>query len=99
MSLARRLGAPRVLGIALRSAGLLAEGADVVTKLDQAVDVAASGLTNRDIAQALFVTPKTVESHLGQTYRKLNVASRRQLPCIMSQPNADVGSPRVSQAQ
>jgi hypothetical protein len=35
MSLARRLGAPRVLGIALRSAGLLAEGADVVTKLDQ----------------------------------------------------------------
>jgi DNA-binding NarL/FixJ family response regulator len=61
--------------------------------------MAASGLTNRDVAQALFVTPKTVEWHLGQTYRKLNVASRRQLPCIMSQPNADVGSRRVSQAQ
>jgi DNA-binding CsgD family transcriptional regulator len=61
--------------------------------------MAASGLTNRDIVQALFVTPKTVEWHLGQTYPKLNVSSRRQLPRLMSQPNADVGSPRVSQAQ
>ena len=61
--------------------------------------MAASGLTNRDIAQALFVTPKTVEWHLGQTYRKLNVSSRTAVPTHMSRPNADVGSPRVSQAQ
>ena len=41
---------------------------------------AASGETNRDIAQALFVTPKTVEVHLSNAYRKLGVRSRRELP-------------------
>ena len=35
--------------------------------------------TNRDIAQALFVTPKTVEVHLSNAYRKLGVRSRGEL--------------------
>ncbi len=43
------------------------------------VDLAARGATNRDVAQALFVTPKTVELHLGNAYRKLGISSRRQL--------------------
>jgi DNA-binding CsgD family transcriptional regulator len=42
--------------------------------------MAASGLSNREIAQALFVTEKTIEWHLGQTYRKLGVSSRHDLP-------------------
>ena len=42
--------------------------------------MAADGMTNRDIAQALFVTQKTVEMHLGSVYRKLGVQSRRALP-------------------
>jgi DNA-binding CsgD family transcriptional regulator/tetratricopeptide (TPR) repeat protein len=42
--------------------------------------MAADGMTNRDIAQALFVTQKTVEMHLGSVYRKLGVHSRRALP-------------------
>jgi DNA-binding CsgD family transcriptional regulator len=41
--------------------------------------LAAEGMTNRDIAQALFVTPKTVEVHLSATYRKLGIRSRRAL--------------------
>ena len=41
---------------------------------------AAAGDTNRDIAQALFVTPKTVEVHLSNAYRKLGIRSRRELP-------------------
>jgi DNA-binding CsgD family transcriptional regulator len=44
------------------------------------VDLAADGETNRDIAQALYVTPKTVEVHLSNAYRKLGVRSRRELP-------------------
>jgi DNA-binding NarL/FixJ family response regulator len=44
------------------------------------VDLAARGATNRDVAQALFVTPKTVELHLSNAYRKLGITSRRQLP-------------------
>jgi DNA-binding CsgD family transcriptional regulator len=42
-------------------------------------DLAAGGRTNRDIAQALYVTPKTVEVHLSNAYRKLGIASRREL--------------------
>ena len=41
--------------------------------------LAADGRTNRDIAQELFVTPKTVEVHLSAAYRKLGIASRRGL--------------------
>jgi DNA-binding CsgD family transcriptional regulator len=42
--------------------------------------LAVDGLSNRDIAQTLYVTPKTVEVHLGNAYRKLGIASRRELP-------------------
>jgi DNA-binding NarL/FixJ family response regulator len=41
--------------------------------------LAAEGDTNRDIAQTLFVTPKTVEVHLSNVYRKLGIRSRREL--------------------
>jgi DNA-binding NarL/FixJ family response regulator len=41
--------------------------------------MAAEGPTNREIAQALFVTPKTVEVHLSSAYRKLGISSRSQL--------------------
>jgi DNA-binding CsgD family transcriptional regulator len=42
-------------------------------------DLAADGQTNRDIAQTLYVTPKTVEVHLTNAYRKLQIGSRREL--------------------
>jgi DNA-binding CsgD family transcriptional regulator len=42
-------------------------------------DVAGKGLTTRQIAQELFVTPKTVEFHLRQIYRKLEISSRPEL--------------------
>ena len=42
-------------------------------------ELAAEGLTTRQIAERLFVTPKTVEAHLWQIYRKLNVGSRAEL--------------------
>lgn len=42
-------------------------------------DLAAAEKTNRDIAQTLYITPKTVEVHLSNAYRKLGIASRREL--------------------
>jgi DNA-binding CsgD family transcriptional regulator len=39
----------------------------------------AEGMTNREVAAALFVTPKTVESTLTRIYRKLGVRSRTEL--------------------
>lgn len=44
---------------------------------------AAAGDTNREIAETLFVTPKTVELHLSNAYRKLGVAGRRELAAAL----------------
>jgi DNA-binding CsgD family transcriptional regulator len=56
-------------------------GAASLTPSERRVaEMAAGGLTNRDIAQALFVTPKTVEVHLSSSYRKLGIGARSQLP-------------------
>ena len=47
--------------------------------------MAAEGMTNREIAQALFVTIKTVQYHLGNTYRKLEISSRGDLPAVLGE--------------
>ena len=43
----------------------------------------ARGGSNREIAAELFLSPKTVEFHLSQIYRKLNVRSRTQLTAVL----------------
>lgn len=56
-------------------------GVDALTPSERRVaGLAAGGLTNRAIAQQLFVTDKTVEGHLASAYGKLGVRSRRDLP-------------------
>ena len=42
-------------------------------------EMAASGMTNHQIAQAIFLAPGTVEKHLTSVYAKLAVSSRHQL--------------------
>ena len=42
-------------------------------------ELAVSGMTNRDIAAALFISPKTVEVNLSRIYRKLKIRSRMEL--------------------
>lgn len=44
----------------------------------QVLELVAEGLTNREIAQRLFVTPDTVKTHTSNIYAKLNVHSRAQ---------------------
>ena len=58
----------------------------------RAAHMAAQGLSNKEIAQALFVTVKTVEQHLGRVYRKLDISSRRQLGAALRGP-ADAPTP------
>ena len=50
--------------------------------------LAVEGLTNREIAHSLFVTPKTVEVHLTSVYKKLDVKSRRELPAVFESSEA-----------
>jgi DNA-binding CsgD family transcriptional regulator len=47
--------------------------------------MAMAGPTNREIAQALFVTEKTVEMHLSNAYRKLGISSRSQLTRVLAE--------------
>ena len=48
-------------------------------------DLAAAGCSNREIAQQLFLTRKTVESHLRSVYMKLDIEGRAGLPQLLSQ--------------
>jgi len=59
---------------------LLLSGVESLTASEKRVaSFAADGLSNKDIAQALFVTTKSVEVHLGNVYRKLGIGSRTEL--------------------
>ncbi len=75
----------------MRAAGarprrLAVSGADSLTPSERRVArMAAEGMINREIAQSLFVTEKTVETHLRHTYAKLKVRSRGELPAAITQ--------------
>jgi DNA-binding NarL/FixJ family response regulator len=45
-----------------------------------------AGQSNREIAQAPFVTPKAVEFHLANAYRKLDIGSRTELAGVTAAP-------------
>ncbi|MGZ4382138.1 MAG: AAA family ATPase [Gaiellaceae bacterium] len=51
---------------------------------EQIARLAASGLKNREIAERLFVSPKTVEANLARAYRKLGIRSRAELGATMA---------------
>jgi DNA-binding CsgD family transcriptional regulator len=63
----------------------LLSGVEALTPSERrVVEMAASGLIDRDIARALFVTPKTVEAHLTRAYAKLGVRRRDELAAALT---------------
>jgi DNA-binding CsgD family transcriptional regulator len=93
MELAARCSATALVeraGIELRAAGarprrIARRGVDALTPSERRVaTLAADGLSNAEVAQALFVTVRTIEMHLSATYRKLAIASRSQLPAALA---------------
>ena len=68
-----------------RRAPTVAGPLDVLTRAEQRVAAAVSrGLSNRDAADTLFLSPRTVDSHLQRIYRKLDVGSRTELAILIS---------------
>jgi DNA-binding CsgD family transcriptional regulator len=62
-------------------------GVESLTPSERRVaELAAEGPTNREIAQTLFVTQRTVEVHLTSIYRKLGISSRSQLAATLAEP-------------
>jgi DNA-binding CsgD family transcriptional regulator len=54
--------------------------------------VVARGATNREAGASLFLSPKTIEAHLGRVYRKLNVRSRTELAHLLGSEGALAGA-------
>jgi DNA-binding NarL/FixJ family response regulator len=88
VDLARRIGAfglarranDEITATGARPRKVLQTGLDALTASERRVaQLAADGMSNKEIAQTLFVTIKTVEVHLSHAYRKLQISSRTQL--------------------
>ena len=61
-------------------------GPDSLTPAERRVAIAAAGgATNREIAQTLFVSLRTVEMHLTNTYRKLGDCTRAELAAVIGE--------------
>ncbi len=93
LDLAHRCGATalrqevqeELLASGLRPRRFALSGIDALTPSERRVaDMAASGLSNREIAQSLFVSLKTVEAHLASAYRKLDVSNRSKLSLVLA---------------
>jgi DNA-binding CsgD family transcriptional regulator len=91
---AHRAGAKRLAEqaeIELRATGarprrVVLTGLDSLTASERRIaEHASEGLTNREIAQTLFVTARTVEGHLTSVFRKLQLVSRDELPAALAE--------------
>jgi DNA-binding CsgD family transcriptional regulator len=51
--------------------------------------LAGSALTNRAIAQRLYLSPKTVDAHLGRAFHKLGIRCRVELAALLSRHDTD----------
>jgi ATP/maltotriose-dependent transcriptional regulator MalT len=58
--------------------------------------VVARGATNKEAGASLFLSPKTIETHLGRVYRKLNVRSRTELAHLLGSEGASTGVERLA---
>ena len=92
---ATRLGATALAAraeVELRATGakprrVRLNGIDALTASERRIaTLAAEGHTNRDIAQMLFVTPRTIEAHLTSVFAKLELTTRRDLGTALGTP-------------
>lgn len=97
LDLARRCGATvlaeraheEIVAAGGRPRRLVLTGVDALTPSERRIsDMAAEGLSNREIAQALFVTLRTVEMHLSNAFRKLDISARTQLQTALTAPES-----------
>jgi DNA-binding CsgD family transcriptional regulator len=88
-----RLGSPPWVERAqleIERLGLRHRGQNELTESERRIaELAATGMTNRQVADAAFVSPKTVEANLARVYRKLGIRSRAELGVRMA---ADPGA-------
>ncbi|SCG77424.1 AAA family ATPase [Micromonospora humi] len=75
-----------------RVGALRTDGIDLLTPQElQIAALAAKGLTNRDIAQRLYLSPRTISSHLYHVFPKLGITSRTELARAVGPAVTDLG--------
>jgi DNA-binding CsgD family transcriptional regulator len=85
----------------LRACGVAVPGApaetdalgDLTPQQRQIIRLASDGLTNREIGDRLFLSPRTVSSHLYRSYPKLGVAGRHQLRDVITRASTPAPAP------
>ena len=72
---------------------------DLTATEERVAALVAAGRTNREVADALFMAPKSVEANLSRIYRKLEVHSRAELATRMAEirASAEVSRPPTAQ--
>jgi DNA-binding CsgD family transcriptional regulator len=91
LELFERLGMPAGIERARAELGRvgLRRAPDELTASERRVaELVASGLTNREVASAAFMSPKTVQANLTRVYRKLGIRSRAELGARMAEARA-----------
>ncbi|MET7762681.1 AAA family ATPase [Streptomyces sp. NPDC005393] len=84
----------RLVSAGGRMREITASPVDLLTGTERKVaKLAARGAGNREIAESLFVTVRTVEMHLTSVYRKLSLSQRAELASVLSTP--DVPDPQA----
>jgi DNA-binding CsgD family transcriptional regulator/tetratricopeptide (TPR) repeat protein len=84
----------RACGVAVtRAPGEPGALGELTPQQRQIVRLASAGLTDREIADRLFLSPRTVSSHLYRSYPKLGVASRHQLRDVIAQTGTPASQP------
>jgi DNA-binding CsgD family transcriptional regulator len=78
----------------LRASGVRVDGDDTAARWArltgqerEIVRMAAEGMSNKEIAQALFLSPRTVGAHLYHAFPKLGVTARSQLRDVVEDPD------------
>jgi DNA-binding CsgD family transcriptional regulator len=103
LDIAHRTGAARLARQAeteLRATGArprraVLTGADALTASERRIaELAADGLTNRQIAQTLYITDRTIEGHLTSAFRKLGIGSRDHLRTALTGTPATAAATR-----
>jgi DNA-binding CsgD family transcriptional regulator len=81
----------RASGIAVTGAsGAPAPLAELTPQQRQIVRLASGGLTNREIGDRLFLSPRTVGTHLYKSFPKLGITDRHQLRDVITRDEASL---------
>ena len=98
MQLLARRAREELLGTGARPRRSALRGPDALTPAEHRIAVlAAQGQSNRAIAERLYVTQRTVETHLTHAFAKLDIATRAQLAGAMGVPEQAGGVPEPRQ--